>query len=61
MEEILAEGLKKEKKLSVLPFISLQEFDEEEDIEMYLHTDTYGELEEYLIEFLNDKGVTDSC
>jgi hypothetical protein len=60
VEEILAEGLKKEKKLSEIPFISLQEFDDEEDIEMYLHTDTYGELEEDLIEFLNDKGITDS-
>lgn len=60
VEEILAEGLKKEKKLSEIPFISLQEFDNEEDIEMYLHTDTYGELEEDLIEFLNDKGITDS-
>lgn len=61
LEELISEALKVERKLDELPFISLQEYeDDEENLEMYLHTDTYGELDESLIGFLNDKGITDT-
>lgn len=59
LEEIISAGLKNEKKLEEYPFISLQESEDEEEVEIYLHTDTYEELEEHLIEFLNSVGVTD--
>lgn len=60
LEDILSEAIRREKNLEEAPFISLQESeDDEEGIEIYLHTDTYGELDEDLIDFLNENGFTD--